>query len=51
MLYLGMGTLPWMNIGVKHSIEDRYGTILLAKQQLFAEKRDVNRKDSRFSQF
>jgi len=24
MLFMASGTLPWMNIGVKNSIEDRY---------------------------
>ncbi len=31
MLYMATGTLPWMNIGVKHSVEDRYQSVLSAK--------------------
>ncbi len=49
MIYLGTGSLPWINIGVKHSVEDRYTTILLAKQHLFNMNGLNNKKDTRFS--
>ena len=31
MLYMGTGSLPWSNIGVRNSVEDKYLAIMLAK--------------------
>ena len=31
MLYLAIGTLPWMNIGIKQSVEDMYSAIKMMK--------------------
>lgn len=35
MMFMALGTLPWSNIGIRNSVEDKYTAIMMAKQELF----------------